>query len=203
MRYALKLMLVGLVSIVASLVPLEVSAHGPDSPSERLAKIGPAPGFTLTTQNGTAFSMFDLRGKVVVLNFVFTRCTDACPLATYKMVGIQDALGEQFSRDVFFVSVTVDPAHDTPEVLLDYARSLGSDLSGWAYLTGSPATIRDVARKYGVFHRRHSDGEVEHNLLTSLVDRGGTLRVQYMSERFDPGELLHDIRDLIAEDGVQ
>ena len=196
-------MLVGLVWVVASLVPPEVSAHGPDSPTERLAEIGRAPDFTLTTQNGIAFSMFDLRGKVVAVNFVFTRCTDVCPLATYKMVGIQDALGEQFSRDVFFVSVTVDPAHDTPEVLLDYARSMGSNLSGWAYLTGSPAIIREVARNYGVFHRRRSDGEVEHNLLTSLVDREGTLRVQYMGERFDSDELLHDLRDLIAEDVVQ
>ncbi len=199
MRRALTSMLAGGFSVVVALVPPSVSAHDPDGPAERLMKIGPAPDFTLTTQDGTAFSMADLRGKVVALNFVFTRCAEVCPIATHKMVGIQQELGERFGRDVFFVSVTVDPEHDTPEVLADYADTLGSDPSGWAFLTGSPAAIRDVARSYGVFHDRRPGGEVEHNLLTSLVDREGTLRVQYLGERFDPRELLHDLHDLMAE----
>lgn len=200
MRCALTSMLVAMFPVVVPLMPPPVSAHGPDEPAERLAKIGPAPDFTLTAQDGTAFTMADLRGKVVALNFVFTRCVDVCPLATDKMVGIQQELGEQFGRDVFFVSVTVDPEHDTPEVLVHYAGAFGCDLSGWAFLTGSPIAIRDVARSYGVFHKGRSDGEVAHNLLTSLVDREGTLRVQYMGERFDPDELLHDLRDLMSED---
>ncbi len=66
-------------------------------------------------------------------------------------------------------------------------------------LTGSPAAIHDVAGSYGVFHNKRSEGAVDHNLLTSLIDREGTLRVQYMGERFDPRELLHDLRDLMAE----
>jgi protein SCO1/2 len=175
-------------------------AHGADAPAERLAKIGSTQDFTLTAQDGTGFSTAQLRGKVVALNFVFTRCADVCPIATAKMVQIQRALGEQFGRDVFFVSVSVDPAHDTPEVLAGYAGALGFDPSGWVFLTGSPAAIKRVARSYGVFHDRRSGGEVDHNLLTSLIDREGTLRVQYMGERFDPGELLHDLRDLIAEE---
>lgn len=193
-------MLAGVFSVVVSLVPAPVSAHGADAPAERLTKIGVAPDFTLIAQDETMFSMVGLRGKVVALNFVFTRCTDVCPIATAKMVGLQRTLGEQFGRDVFFVSVTVDPEHDTPEVLERYARALGCDPSGWAFLTGSPAAIRDAARSYGVFHDRRSGGQVDHNLLTSLIDREGWLRVQYMGERFDPGELLHDLRDLIAEE---
>ena len=199
MRRALTSMLAGGFSVVVALVSPPASAHDSDEPAERLVKIGPAPDFTLTAQDATAFSMADLRGKVVALNFVFTRCAEVCPLATYKMVGIQQELGEQFGRDVFFVSVTVDPEYDTPEVLADYAETLGCDPSGWAFLTGSPGAIRSTARSYGVVHSRRLDGEVEHNLLTSLIDREGTLRVQYMGERFDPGELLHDLRDLMAE----
>lgn len=186
-----------------ALVATSVWAHGTDAPAERLAKIGPAPDFTLTAQDGTAFSMADLHGKVVALNFVFTRCTDVCPIATAKMVGIQQSFGEQFGQDVYFLSVTVDPDYDTPDVLARYARALGCDPSGWAFLTGSPAAIRDVARSYGVFHDRPSGGEVEHNLLTSLVDREGTLRVQYMGERFNASEMLHDLRDLVAEGNAQ
>ncbi len=187
------------VVFAAALLPAAVWAHGTDAAAERLAKIGPAPDFTLTAQDGAAFSSADLRGKVVALNFVFTRCVDVCPIATAKMVGIQRQLGEEFGRDVFFVSVTVDPEHDTVEVLARYARALGCDPAGWTFLTGSPAAVRDVARSYGVVHYQGQGGDVSHNLLTSLVDREGTLRVQYMGERFDPQELLHDIRDLLAE----
>jgi protein SCO1/2 len=180
-----------------------VGAHGTDAPAERLSKIGPAFDFTLTAQDGSAFSTAGLRGKVVALNFVFTRCTDVCPIATAKMVLIQRELGEQFGRDVFFVSVSVDPEHDTPEVLARYASAFGFEPSGWVFLSGSPAAIREVARSYGVFHDRRSGGEVDHNLLTSLIDREGTLRVQYMGERFDPAELLHDLRDLVVEEKIQ
>lgn len=193
-RRALRQMILAVGLPVAALG--QASAHGT---AERFATIGPATDFTLTAEDGTPFSAAELRGKVVALNFVFTRCTDVCPIATAKMVQIQRALGETFGRDVFFVSVTVDPEHDTSEVLARYARALGYDPSGWAILTGAPAAVRDVARSYGVFHDRRSGGEVDHNLLTSLVDREGILRVQYMGERFDPRELLHDLRDLMAE----
>lgn len=199
MRRLLTSILVMAYFVTVPLVPTQVSAHGADGPAERLTRIGPAPDFTLTAQDGTTFSMADLRGKVVALSFVFTRCADVCPIATAKMIGLQRKLGEQFGRDVFFVSVTVDPEYDTPPVLSRYASALGYDPSGWAFLTGSPATVRHVARSYGVFHDRRSGGDVDHNLLTSLVDREGTLRVQYMGERFDPRELLHDLRDLAAE----
>lgn len=199
MRRALRRMILAFGLPVAALGPAPALAHGADGPAEALATIGPAADFTLTAEDGTPFSMAELRGKVVALNFVFTRCADVCPIATVKMVQIQRALGEQFGRDVFFVSVTVDPGHDTSEVLARYAGAFGYDPSGWAFLTGSAAAIRDVARSYGVFHDRRSGGEVDHNLLTSLVDREGTLRVQYMGERFDTRELLHDLRDLMAE----
>ena len=185
---------------LAVLVPAAAVAHGDEGPAERLARIGTAPDFTLTAQGGAKFSTADLRGKVVAVNFVFTRCGEVCPLATDKMVGIQQELGDAFGRDVFFVSVTVDPEHDTSAVLAEYARAFGCDLSGWAFLTGATAAIREVARNYGVVYRQLADGDVEHILLTSLIDREGTLRVQYMGERFDPSELLHDLRDLMAED---
>lgn len=186
-----------------TLMATSVSAHGSNAPAERLAEIGPAADFTLTAQDGSKFSTAELRGKVVAVNFVFTRCTDVCPIATAKMVQIQRSLGEQFGTDVYFVSVTVDPEHDTPDVLSRYAHALGCDPSGWAFLTGSHESIKDVARRYGVFHDRPSGGEVQHNLLTSLIDREGMLRVQYMGERFDPSELLHDLRDLATEGNPQ
>jgi protein SCO1/2 len=90
----------------------------------------------------------------------------------------------------------VDPERDTPQVLKRYAEAHRANPAGWAFLTGTPVEIREVARRYGVFYRKTGGGEVDHTFLTSLVDRDGTLRVQYMGVRFDPNEMLRDLQDL-------
>jgi protein SCO1/2 len=165
----------------------------------RLSKIGPAPEFTLTTQDSQRLSLNELRGKVVAVTFIYASCTDTCPLLTAKMAGLQDGLGADFGPKVFFVSITVDPERDTPDVLQRYAQAHGANLAGWAFLTGTPAEIRDVARQYGVYSKKQARGDVDHTFLTSLVDQHGTLRVQYMGVRFDPDELLRDLQSLLQE----
>jgi protein SCO1 len=169
--------------------------------SERLSTIGPAPAFTLTAQDGLRLSLNELRGKVVVITFIYTSCADACPLLTAKMAGLQDELGKAFGPKVFFISITVDPERDTPEVLTRYAQAQGADLSGWAFLTGTSEEIRAVARRYGIYSKKQAADDVDHTFLTSLVDQRGTLRVQYMGVRFDPDELLRDLQSLLAEGG--
>lgn len=202
-RDILRRILIAICLSLIVLVPEAAIAHGDSGKATRLSRIGAAPDFTLVTQDGTTFSVGDLRGKVVAVNFIFTRCVDVCPLATHKMVGIQQKLGDAFGRDVFFISITVDPEHDTPKVLSEYADTFGCNLSGWAFLSGANTVVRDVAEKYGVVFRRVSGGETEHILLTSIIDREGILRVQYMGERFNPSEFLHDLRDLIDEKAVR
>ena len=165
----------------------------------RLAKIGPAPEFTLTTQEGGRLSLRDLRGKVVAVTFVYASCADTCPLLTAKLAGIQAKFGPEFGSRVFFASVTVDPERDTPEVLKRYAEAHGANPAGWAFLTGSPAEIRDVERRYGIYARKNPRGDVDHTFLTSLIDRDGILRVQYLGVRFDPDELLGDLKSLLRE----
>jgi protein SCO1/2 len=167
--------------------------------SERLSKIGPAPAFTLTAQDGQRLSLDELRGKVVVITFIYTSCVDACPLLTAKMAGLQDELGTAFGPKVYFMSITVDPERDTPEVLTRYAQAHGANLSGWAFLTGTPDEIRAVTRQYGIYSKKQASDDVDHTFLTSLVDQRGTLRVQYMGIRFDPDELLRDLQSLLAE----
>ncbi len=97
------------------------------------------------------------------------------------------------------MSVTVDPERDTPEVLKRYASAHGAQLSGWAFLTGTPGEIREIARRYGVAYSKLPSGDMDHTFLTSLVDRSGILRVQYLGVRFDPDELLGDVRSLLRE----
>jgi protein SCO1/2 len=76
---------------------------------ERLPVIGPAPGFTLTSQDGQSVSLGDLRGKAVAVTFIYASCPDTCPLLTDKMARVQDALGADFGSKIAFVSITVDP----------------------------------------------------------------------------------------------
>jgi len=76
---------------------------------QRLPKIGPAPEFTLTDQNGKRIALKDLRGKVLAITFIFASCVDTCPLLTAKMAGLQERLGADFGPRVHFVSITVDP----------------------------------------------------------------------------------------------
>jgi protein SCO1 len=164
-----------------------------------LAMIGPAPPFTLTSQDNGRLSLTQLQGKVVAVTFIYTSCADTCPLLTAKLARLQSWLGRDFGRTVSFVAITVDPERDTPEILRRYAAAHGADLRGWMFLTGTAAEIRDVTRRYGVYYRRTPRGDVDHTFLTSVVDQHGTLRVQYLGVRFDPNELLGDIRALLRE----
>jgi protein SCO1/2 len=166
---------------------------------ESLPKIGPAPEFTLTKQDSKRLALKELRGKVLAITFIFASCTDTCPLLTAKMTGIQDRLGPAFGPQVFFLSITVDPERDTPAVLKRYAEAHKANMAGWAFLTGSPAEIREVAQRYGIYYKRKSRGDVDHTFLTSLVDPSGILRVQYMGVRFNPDEMLRDLQGLLRE----
>ena len=166
-----------------------------------LPRIGPAPELSLTTQDGQRLSLTELRGKVVAVTFIYASCADTCPLLTAKMAGLQAALGADFGPKVFFLSITVDPERDTPAVLQRYAQAHGANLAGWAFLTGTPTEIQQVARRYGIYYRKTPRGDVDHTFLTSLVDQSGILRVQYLGVRFDPDELLRDLQTLVRGEG--
>ena len=118
-----------------------------------------------------------------------------------KIRTLREKLGPDFGAKVSFVAISVDPERDTPEILRSYAAAHGARQPGWAFLTGTTSEIREVTRRYGVFARQTARGDVDHTFLTSLVDREGTLRVQYMGVRFDPDEMLRDLRSLLREAG--
>jgi protein SCO1 len=164
-----------------------------------LPEIAPAPEFRLTSQDRTQVALADLHGKVAVVTFIYTFCADTCPVLTPMMSFIQDQLGTDFGAKVAFVSITVDPERDTPEVLKEYAQAFGANLAGWSFLTGPPEVIREVARRYGVFASKSTDGNVDHTFLTSIIDRRGFLRVQYLGARFDPDEFRRDLLSLLQE----
>jgi protein SCO1 len=164
-----------------------------------LPEIAPAPEFTLTSQDGAQVSLANLRGKVVAVTFIFTRCAATCPLLTPTMSLVQDRLGGDFGSKVAFASITVDPEHDTPETLKLYAQAYGADVAGWSFLTGPPPVVADLARRYGVFAAKTEDDGVDHSLLTTIVDQQGIIRVQYLGVRFDPEEFRRDLVSLMEE----
>jgi protein SCO1 len=188
------------LSVLASLMLAQPrDAADRISQEQPLPKIAPAPEFTLISQDGAQVSLTDLRGKVVAVTFIYTLCTDTCPVLTPMMSFVQDRLGPDFGTKIAFVSVTVDPKRDTPEVLQEYAQAFGANLAGWAFLTGAPDTIREVTRRYGVFAAKTADGDVDHSFLTSVIDPRGVLRVQYLGARFDPEEFRRDLLSLVKE----
>jgi protein SCO1/2 len=186
-------------AMLASFAPVRAHDAAHHAKQQRLPKIAPAPAFVLTSQDGAPVALADLRGKVVAVTFIYTSCTDTCPMLTALMAYVQDKLGADFGQSIAFASITVDPERDTPEVLKEYSETFGADLKGWAFLTGAPAAVKDVIRRYGVFADKNSKGEVDHTFLTSIVDRNGMLRVQYLGVRFDPDEFRRDLLSLVKE----
>jgi protein SCO1/2 len=177
----------------------DVSPQGNAGEGESLPTIGAAPDFTLTSQDRTPVSLHDFRGKVVAVAFIYTYCTTVCPMLTANMAQVRDKLGSDFGSRIDFVSITLDPERDTPEVLKQYADAFGADSRGWPFLTGDPATLREVALKYGVFARKTADGDFDHTTVASLVDANGNLRVQYLGARFDLEEFRGDLVSLMDE----
>jgi protein SCO1/2 len=172
---------------------------GDASDLSALPDMGPAPDFMLVSQDGTEVGLASLRGKVVLVTFIYTWCPDICPTLTDKMARIQDELGESFGKDVAFVSITFDSERDTSQVLKAYAEAFDADPAGWFFLTGKVEAVRRVAARYGLVTIPGVDGAIDHNLLTTLIDRQGRMRVQYTGVRFDPEELHQDLLTLLAE----
>lgn len=187
---------VGGVAVAAGLLLLAGSV---DADRSDLPELGQATEFQLTDQTGKSVSLSDYRGKVVLVNFMFTKCPDYCPTLTAVLANVQDSLKqEDLVEQVHFLSITVDPENDTPELLRRFADAMHVDTSAWDFLTGSQDEIEEVSDAYGVFFARSESGSVSHNLLTTVIDRSGNVRVQYLGERFDPEELLSDVRNLTS-----
>jgi len=124
--------------------------RAPASPVDRLE--GYFPDCVLLTQDGEPRRFYEdlVRGKLVLIQFFFTRCEGVCPGVTGTLVGVQEALGERLGRDVFLLSISLDPEADRPEQLASY-RSLIGARPGWTFLTGEAADIEALRRRLGVY----------------------------------------------------
>lgn len=123
------------------------------------------PNVELTTQDGKTIRLYDdlLKGKSVAINVIFTDCRDVCPLETAMLVQLKRILGERVGKDIFFYSISIDPKHDTPQVLKAYAEKFGAGGPGWLFLTGKPEDIKLVTRKLGLLRTRDASTRDGHS----------------------------------------
>lgn len=127
-------------------IALLLQRSGAPAGTGAAAPIGPAPAFALTDQLGRPVSDADLRGKVVVADFIYTTCTDICPALTAQMASLRTRLADEglLGNDVVLLSISVDPARDTPAVMRAYSAPFDADPANWRFLTGDETAIREV-----------------------------------------------------------
>jgi protein SCO1 len=191
-----------LLLLLLLLSPVGVHAHVPGAREVAPMSTGlntKAPHFVLLNQDGKSFDSTTLRGKVVVVNFIFTTCTDVCPLFTAHFAQLQRSLKNGGAGDLFFVSITTDPEVDSPQVLKSYAQRYGADFQNWVFLTGTEAQMKQVWKGFGVRVIRRGRGLVQHTSLTTVIDREGIRRFNYFGEKWQLKDLQHDITELLAK----
>jgi protein SCO1/2 len=155
------------------------------------------PAFELVDQAGALVKSETLRGRVLVVSFVFTTCAEACPLITAQLARTQSRVRtEQLDGRVRFVSITLDPATDRPEVLRRYASAYGIDLASWQLLTGAPDDVGRVVRAFGLSAVARE--RIVHGSLVVLVDSQGRIAERRTDLELDPDRLLGSLRKLLG-----
>ncbi|MBV8316989.1 MAG: SCO family protein [Planctomycetaceae bacterium] len=205
--------LVDLVVTRPAPAPVTVAPEGSGS-GGKLGQIRPAPrrlepgemvpDFTMTTQEGRTLALSELRGKVVVLTFIYTRCPlpDFCPLMDRKfkeLAGKVDAMPGRAAQ-VRLLSVSFDPEHDTPEVLRKHAQVQGARPPLWTFAVAPHDELAKVAGPLGLMYGPRPD-EIIHNLSTSVIDPEGRLarlEVGASGKRWQPSDLLKAVNALIV-----
>jgi protein SCO1/2 len=185
-----------------------------DDSADVLGDYGPVPEFSLVERSGRRVTLADLRGTVWVTSFIYTECTETCPLQSLQLSRLQEEFAG--SPDLRLVSITVDPEHDTADVLARYAERYRADPERWLFLTGPKGAIYALARegfKLAVqdaspsarlstslsilgpppaFASHGSKGLILHSSRFVLVDGRGRIRAYH---RTDDPESLAKLRD--------
>ncbi|MEJ6846842.1 SCO family protein [Sinorhizobium fredii] len=154
-----------------------------------------APAFTLQDAAGRTVRLSDLRGKVVVLNFVYANCPDVCPLHAERIAELQGMINQTpMKAMVEFVTITTDPKHDTDTVLREYGPAHGLDPVNWIFLTATQNqpedSTRKIAESYGLKFTESEEGMQMHGIVTHVIDQNGRLRARFHGLKFEPVNLV-------------
>jgi protein SCO1 len=188
-------------SIAKNLKPkvVKLEANGKeirvDPPPNKIALGATVPDFTLTDQSNRPVHLSDFHGRVIAVDFIYTRCPlpDVCPRLSANFASVAKRLiAPTSSRDIQLLSITIDPQYDTPAVLTEYAHRYGADGQSWRFLTGSLDQIRDVAGIFGLVYWPE-EGSITHTVVTAVIGRDGKLAALIDGSSYRPEQL----RDLI------
>jgi len=154
----------------AALVPV-LTASAPALAAKPGPRAGYFPNTIVQTHDGRKLRFYDdvVRGKVVVFNMMYSVCTGICPGNTANLLQVQHALGDRLGKDIFMVSMTLQPEFDTPKALNDYVKSYGIQ-PGWTFLTGQPREMEVIRRKLGFFN---DDPKID----SDLANHTGMVRI--------------------------
>jgi protein SCO1/2 len=146
------------------------------APKNRVSIGEAVPDFTLTDQDSRPVWLSDFRGKIVAVNFIYTRCPlpDVCPRLSANFAVLQRRFTRQSGKDLILLSITIDPQFDTPTVLREYAVRWGARSEAWRFLTGPEPEIQRVAGNFGLVYWP-DEGSLGHNSTTSIIGRNGRL----------------------------
>ena len=170
--------------------------------ADRLNLYGSVPDFALTERNGNGVNLAQLRGKIWIADFIYTNCTDTCPLQTGMMAKLQEEYASK--PDVQLVSISVDPERDTPQVLTQYAAKYQADAQRWYFLTGQRDRIMGLIQDG--FHLSvaalpndvEPNGLIPHSPRFVLIDRSGQIRGYYDSRELEAFvRLKNDVETLL------
>lgn len=160
------------------------------------------PKFALENADGKLVTPADLRGKIVVLHFIYARCPDVCPLHSEKVADIQKMINITPMREqVEFISITTDPDNDTPDVLHSYGGLHGLDSANWLFLTKRKSDPEDATRKlaeqFGHGFDKTKDGMQMHGIVTHIIDQNGRWRANFHGLQFESLNLVQFTNGLI------
>ncbi|MDQ8204550.1 SCO family protein [Pelagicoccus sp. SDUM812003] len=163
-----------------------------------LAEGDSLPDFALLDQFGEVVKPEDYEGKAFMINFIFTRCTDAkmCPLSTSKMARLQKMAQEAGLSNLEFISVTLDPKFDTPGVLHSYMEAYGIDGQNFRFVTGEKAAVYQLIRSMGVTNIQDGEENIIHSLATSLVGPDRKIVMRSTKSAWEPEAFLEAAKAL-------
>jgi len=170
---------------------LKLLAKVASPPPVKALSIGDSvPDFTLTNQDGRSVSFSAFHGKIVVLNFIYTRCAlpHFCLRSSNNFGALQERFHDALGRDMVLVTVTFDPVHDSPDALKKYAQKWHAESSRWHFLTGSEAEIRRVCALFGEDYFP-DEGLMDHSLHTAIIGRDGRLMSNLEGNEFTSQQL--------------
>ncbi len=182
-------LLYGLYGLIGFMV-LGAAAFKIFQPVQVVPRIRLAPGFSLIDQNGNRLTNEDLRGQIVLYNFIYTRCPEPCANLTQTMQEIQARLDEAELGGIpmTFVTISFDPEYDTPEMLNKYAESIGVDSSQWKFTTTQDASLLKhiIGGGFEAYYTPKEEGGFRFDPKFVLVDGWGIIRGEYRYQTLTP-----------------